>query len=551
MVILLIVAFISGLLTILAPCIWPILPIVLSASSSGGKRKPLGITLGILVSFSVFTLTLSYLVSIFKFDPNILRLVAVFVLTLLGVSLLIPRFSALIEVGVGQLSNLVRPGQGTNRTGFFGGLITGISLGIVWAPCAGPILASVAALAATQMVTTKVVLVTVAYMIGTGIPLFIFATVGSNLLTKSRILSPYLGKIQQFFGIVIIVTALLIWTNYDKIIQVKLLDLFPSYSNFLLRLEQNQKVGVQLDALSGRTSQPKTEKFFLPDLGPAPEIVGINNWLNSGPLTITGLTGKVILVDFWTYTCINCIRTLPYVTGWYEKYKEKGLVVIGVHTPEFEFEKKTENVLNAIKMFGVSYPVAQDNDYKTWNSFNNNYWPAKYLIDSSGHLRQTHFGEGNYEETELAIQALLAEAGKESSTDTLKVEEQMRSFFQTPETYLGTLRRGNPDYLTFEGEWLDDEEFSQSKAGAVLELEFTAQKVFLVITPAGNDIVQLRLDGVPIEENFAGKDVINARLKLDQPRLYELVDIPGKPGKHILRLEFETPGTNLFAFTFG
>lgn len=560
MIILILFAFISGLLTILAPCIWPILPIVLSASSTGGRRKPLGITLGILISFTVFTLTLSYLVSIFHFDPNTLRLVAVVVLILLGLSLLIPRFSGLIEVGVGRLTGLFGNRISSGGTGFFGGLLTGLSLGVVWAPCAGPILASIAALAATQMVTTRVVIVTLAYMIGTGIPLFFFATAGSNLLTRSRALSPHLAKIQRFFGIVIIVTALGIWTNYDKVIQARLLDVFPGYSNLLFRLEQTGRVREQLDVLRGRPSRTETTSF-LPDLGPAPEIVGINRWLNSEPLSLASLRGEVVLIDFWTYTCINCIRTLPFVTGWYEKYKDSGLVVIGVHTPEFEFEKKTENVEMAIKMFNINYPVAQDNDYATWNNYDNLFWPAKYLIDKNGRIRLTHFGEGEYDTIERAIQSLLSETGVSLPEETLVLPDTTPTTRLTRETYLGLARmermasreaprpgrtlytlNADPgrDNFSLGGYWNLTSEYAESERGSELNLKFFAKKVFLVITPkTGGETVSITLDGEKVKE-----------LILDEARLYELISLP-EIGEHLLKLEFEADGIRIFAFTFG
>ena len=561
MIILLVFAFISGLLTILAPCIWPLLPIVLSATSTGGRGKPLGITLGILASFTAFTLTLSYLVSMFHFDPDTLRFTAIIILTILGLSLLMPRFSALIEVGVGRLSALLGGGTGVQRNGFFGGLITGLSLGIVWSPCAGPILASIAALAATQMVESRIILVTLAYMAGTGIPLFIFASVGQNLLTKTRVLSPFLGRIQQFFGVVIIVTAVGIWTNYDKVIQAKLLEAVPAYSNLLFRLEQNKKVREQLDELSGRQTREPETGSFLPDLGPAPEIIGISRWLNSEPMTLSSLRGKVVLVDFWTYTCINCIRTLPFVTGWYEKYKDGGLVVVGVHTPEFEFEKKTENVIKAIAMYKINYPVAQDNDYMTWNNYDNLYWPAKYLIDKEGRLRLVHSGEGEYREIERAIQSLLAETGMPVVEGILDLPDLTPTERLTPETYLGLARVqrlesrekakiGTAGYtlntnltrdgFSFGGEWTLSDEYAKSGLGSTLDLKFFAAKVFLVITPrTTEDRLTIFLDGKKVGE-----------VELDEPRLYQLINLP-TAGEHLLHLEFDSTGTQIFAFTFG
>src|SRR3989344_256461 len=305
MEILLVFAFVSGLITILAPCIWPLLPIILSATATGGHRKPLGITLGIIISFGLVTLTISYIVKIIPFDPNVLRLFAVVVIGLLGLTLLIPRLSAMFEGYVSKLSG--RFAFQNQRNGFWAGLLTGFALGIVWTPCAGPILATIATLAATQQVNSAIILITIVYVIGVGIPLFIFATLGRRLFYGSKRLSPYLGRIQQVFGGVMIITAVLIFTNYDKTLQAKLLDYFPSYSNFLIKFESSDKVKQQLNKLRGGKdkSEDMIGKAFeipkstgLPNLGKASEFVGINNWLNSEPLTMSALKGKVVLIDF-------------------------------------------------------------------------------------------------------------------------------------------------------------------------------------------------------------------------------------------------------------
>lgn len=552
MLTLLLVAFISGLLTILAPCIWPILPVVLSTSTTGGHRRPFGVSLGILLSFTVLTLSLSYLVSIFHFDPNILRLMAVFVLVILGLVLLLPRLSAFLEGYTSRLTSLLPIRD--SGSGFWSGLLTGLSLGVVWAPCAGPILATIAALSATRTVTSQVVLITVVYMLGTGIPLFLFATFGSRLLLQSRSLSPFLGRIQQIFGLIMILTALSIYSGYDRLIQTKLLDILPGYSNLLYRLEQTPSVQEQLNRLSGReNSSPVPQKSFLPDLGMAPEFKGLNQWLNSSPLTQTDLRDKVVLVDFWTYSCINCLRTLPFVSGWAAKYRDQGLVVVGVHTPEFEFEKNTQNVQKALSLYHISYPVALDNSYSTWNNFRNSYWPAKYLIDKDGHLRYKHFGEGNYPETEKAIQTLLAEAGRPISTEVLSLPDTTPKIRLTPETYLGKNRseKFSPAF-TLGGTWNVEGEFAESTAGSTLDLDFFASRVFLVITPQNSeDSILVFLDGKPIENKFVGQDVRDGRLILDSSRLYEIIDLKGLPGSHLLQLKFETTGTKVFAFTFG
>lgn len=554
MLILLLFAFISGLVTIAAPCIWPLLPIVLSSTATGGHKKPLGITLGIITSFALFTLTLSYIIKIIPFDPDILRLFAVLVIGLLGLSLIIPKLSAILEGWVSRLSGqLPTPGVSQARTpGFISGFITGFFLGLVWSPCAGPILATIATLAATQEVNFQIVLVTIVYVIGVGIPLFIFATLGRGLLTKTSLLSRYTGRIQQIFGVIMILTAFAIFTGYDRILQAKLLDSIPSYSTFLYKLESNPGVQKQLDQLrNNKKDMPKNTVFTpaggmdnpnaLPNYGKAPEVVGIFKWLNSEPLTIESLRGKVVLVDFWTYTCINCIRTLPYVTSWYEKYKDKGFVVIGVHTPEFEFEKKTENVQNAIKQYKITYPVAQDNDYLTWKAFNNHYWPAKYLIDAKGNIRYFHFGEGDYDKTEIAIQKLLEEIGMNENMPLVDPYAAKPISKLTPETYLGlTRRQGYGDIWSLGGTWEERDEYIESKTNSTLDFKFNAAKVFLVVTPAtSQDIIKVSVDGK-----------LTQTITADTSKLYTLVELPDT-GTHQLHLDFQTPGTKIYAFTFG
>ena len=559
MVVLLIFAFFSGLVTIAAPCIWPLLPIILSSSAQGGHRKPLGITVGIISSFAFFTLTLSYIVSIIPLDLDALRLVAVGIIAFFGFTLVVPQLNQMVEGAVSRLSG--RLGGLTNQkgSGFVSGLITGLALGIVWTPCAGPILATIATLAATQAVNFQIILVTIVSVIGVGIPLFLFALLGNRVFAKSKSFSKYTGRVQQVFGVLMIIMAFLIFTNQDKVIQARLLDAFPQYSKFLINLESNDAVKSQLDKLRDNKGgfENKEGKLMnsindtLPKLGKAPEFTDIEKWLNSKPLTMEQLKGKVVLVDFWTYTCINCIRTFPFVTSWHEKYKDQGFVVVGVHTPEFEFEKKTENVQNAIKQFGISYPVAQDNDFATWNAYNNHYWPAKYLIDVDGNVRYTHFGEGEYDVTEENIKKLLVEAGKKVTEENLQLEESTPRDVKTPETYLGSLRAEPNSYLQLSGDWKTMPEYSESVAGSTIDLEFNANKVFLVITSENVGIFDVFLDGYPVEPKFSGKDVKNGIVEPDTARLYELIDLKGKTGEHKLKLNFQTPEIRVFAFTFG
>lgn len=587
MELLLVFAFISGLVTILAPCIWPILPIILSGAAGGGRLKPLGITLGIMISFGFFLLATSFIVNLFNVDPNIFRKLAVIIIFVLGVSMIVPSFSGFLESMVSRLTSKFGVGSSGDRTQenhrFFGGFITGLSLGVIWAPCAGPILASIATLAIVGRVNFEVFLVTLFYILGLGIPLFLFAYGGQKLVLRSRVIAPFTGKIQQAFGVLMILTAIAIYTNYDKVIQVKLLEVFPAYSNALINLESNPRVQQELSRLKGKNMENKItlgkpldmgSKSALPNYGKAPNFTGINNWLNTEkPLKVEDLKGKVVLVDFWTYTCINCIRTLPYVTGWYEKYKDDGFVVVGVHTPEFEFEKNTQNVENAIAQYNIKYPVAQDNDYKTWDAYNNRYWPAKYLIDAGGNIRYVHFGEGNYEETEKAIQELLRQANQKVEEGTLEIEDQTPIGTQTPELYLGSLKAQNfypsktltngvknytlsedlpANYFSLGGTWEVEDEGIVSSTESVLELKFFASKVFLVMHPPKGQTgkVKVYLDGKLVNTLDAGESVVNGQVTVDMPFLYHLIDLD-KKGEHLLRLEFETSGTENYAFTFG
>jgi len=573
MIVLMLFSFLAGFVTILAPCIWPLLPIVLSASSGSGKQRPLGITIGVMTSFTVFTLSISYLEKFFHLDANIFRLLAVIIIGLLGISMMIPALGTSFENFVNQILSPFQNKLKKQGTGFGAGYTTGFSIGLVWAPCAGPILATIATLAATQAVDTRVVLVTLAYVVGLGIPLFIFSLMGSRIFGKMRQVTKYTGVVQQLFGFIMIVAALLIYTNYDKVIQVKVLGLFPSYGNFLNKVENNDVVAKQLGNLRGQKGSILHETEGLSDMGQAPDFTGISQWLNSNPLTMSELRGKVVLVDFWTYSCVNCVRTLPHVTGWYEKYKNNNFVIVGVHTPEFAFEKEANNVQNALHEFNINYPVALDNNYGTWQAYKNEYWPAEYLIDAKGHIRHTHFGEGHYEQMELAIRQLLAESGQKLDGEVGTNEDTTPHYDRTPETYLGMARierfasneksrlgeqnYTHPavlarDHFAYEGVWDITNESAKPKKGSALVFHFKAGKAFLVIGPGvkGNQIKVL-IDGKPIDELMAGADVKNGVIILDEERLYNLVDLKGKVENHLLRLEFDNNGILVYAFTFG
>lgn len=580
MILLLSFAFLSGLVTILAPCIWPLLPIILSASSlSKNHTRPLGITLGIMLSFGFFTLFISYLVKLFHIDPNVLRLIAVIVIGFLGITLVIPSFSSYLEVLVSRLSGFFGQKQIKGQD-FTSGFFTGISLGIVWTPCAGPILAAIAALSATGKVTSVVILITFFYVLGTGIPLFIFAYAGQQLVQRTRFISSHLGQIQQVFGIVMILFALAIYTNYDTYLQSQLLNAFPVFNAALNGFENNSALTNQLHILKGQMPTPESDNTsgLFNQNSLAPDFAGITTWLNlpngQKSLSLQSLRGKVVLVDFWTYTCINCIRTLPHVTSWYNTYNKYGFVVVGIHTPEFAFEHDTQNVKNAIKMFGIFYPVGQDNNYATWNNYNNQYWPAEYLIDAQGNIRRFDFGEGQYDQMELAIRELLKQAGHPVTSTLTHMPDATPNGQQSPETYVGsnrmqyyyptgvlqngtqtlTLPQSLPvNSFSLGGMWTINPEFASTGSDSELLYHFQANKVFLVMSPGRNvkSEVKVFLDGKLVDSTYAGQDVQNGVVTVDTDRLYNLIDLHDNPGAHILKLEFLTPGIQVFAFTFG
>jgi len=575
MILLLVFAFLAGIVTILSPCILPILPIVLS-SSIGDKKtnvsRPIGVVLGFVSSFSFFTLFLSSIVQLTGIPAGSLRLLSVFIIAMLGVSMLIPQFQLLTEKLFSRLTSLVPRTQA--QPGFFPGVIVGLSLGLLWTPCVGPILASVISLAITGTVTLDAFFITFAYSLGTAIPMFLIMIGGRSLLLKVPWLLANTGKIQKGFGVLMILTAIGIYTNIDRQFQTFIIEKFPQYGVGLTQFEDNAIVQEQLERLAGsKTDDENIGKPMFDLLNPkgfrAAEIIAGGIWFNSKPLTLNSLKGKVILIDFWTYSCINCQRTLPYLRDWWKKYEDKGLVIIGIHAPEFEFEKDPENVRKAIADFKLIYPIVQDNDFSTWRAYNNRYWPAKYFIDKEGYIRYTHFGEGEYDKSEQVIQELLNEAGSDGVSQKVDNPEY-QVYGRTPETYLGYSRieyLASPesvrydvfsfytrplilpnDRYSLDGEWKITKEYANPRKGSSLEFSFDAKEVFLVMGPSNSSAkVKVTVDD---GEQFSGEDVVDSIVTIDSDKLYKLVNLP-LPGRHTLKLEFLDDNAQLFAFTFG
>jgi cytochrome c biogenesis protein CcdA/thiol-disulfide isomerase/thioredoxin len=580
-IVLLIVAFVAGVVTAVSPCVLPVLPIVLATGAGGDRRRPYLVIAGLIASFSFFTLASVQIISALHLPSSFLRDVAIAIVAVFGLTLLVPALSAAYERATAGIPAL---GARMAHPGVAGGLVTGVGLGLVWTPCAGPILGAVTSLAVTAPGSAATVALVVAYAFGAGLPLLAIALGGRTALArlKLRSASPWASRA---LGALVLVTAGLMAIGADTAITADLTSAVPDWTGTLQALERTQQVQSALSDLGvgPRATLPagtggSTDASGLPDLGPAADFTGIDNWLNSKPLTMAGLRGKVVLVDFWTYSCVNCIRTLPYVESWYQKYAAQGLVIVGVHTPEFAFEHDSGNVAAAISRFGITYPVAQDNEYATWNAYTNEYWPADYLIDSTGHLRNAHYGEGDYVQTEDSIRALLAAAGTPTgalpaaatSAPTPPITDT-----QTPETYVGTARQGQfsspeaprsgsqsytlpgslaKDSFAVRGTWDFQDEYAQATAaGDQLELSFYARDVYLVLAadspvPAVVGVTGLAPGAATIQAN---EDVAaDGSLTVGPARLYHLVHLSAA-ARGTVTITFNSKGTRAYAFTFG
>ncbi|HVQ59962.1 MAG TPA: cytochrome c biogenesis protein DipZ [Solirubrobacterales bacterium] len=580
MALLIIFGFVAGAATALSPCVLPVLPIALSAGATGGRRRPLGIVIGLAVSFTFATVALVYVISALGLPNDFLRKFAIVVLLGFGITLMIPPLAARLEAWMSQFAG--RAGVHSSGDGFWSGTAVGASLGLVYAPCAGPILAGVITVSASQSFSTGRLAVALSYGIGSAVVLYFLMLGGRKLIAP---LARRGVGLQIAMGAVMVVVALAMLGNYDIRFQSKIAADLPSF--LVNPSEALEDTASAQDALvdlrggghgvgskeSGKAPEAAEGGLDLPVLGQAPDFVGNQRWFNTPggkPLSLAELRGRVVLVDFWTYSCINCIRTFPYLKAWDKRYRKDGLTIVGVHAPEFPFEKEASNVEDAIETNGIRYPVAQDNDLATWSAYGNQYWPAEYFIDAEGNVRYTHFGEGEYEEKEAVIRQLLTEAGSEVGSSRAGGQGiEAAAGVTTPETYLGAARaegftngaiapglhdfkapEGLPDNaLAYHGPWrvtLD----SATAEGGSLDLNFGARRVYLVLgSPDRAREVKVMLDGKPIPAAAAGSDVEGGAVTVSKQRLYNLVDLP-KVGHHVLELQPEQ-GVTGYAFTFG
>ncbi len=551
-------AFLEGFALILSPCILPILPIMLSGTIEGGKRRPLGIISGFVITFALFTLFSHFLVARLGINLDRLRDVAFILIALFGVvmvsSYLTEKFSLLTQK-LANIGTSFTPGD--QKGGFLSGVLLGALVSLVWTPCAGPILAAALIQIAVQKTALGSFLALLAFALGSVTPMLIIALLGKKLVRSIGFIKKRTELLRKIFGVIIIITTLgLAYISHFRP------DLFALLAGSAAPAET---------APAPSPTAGLVDELVIPYA--APPLAGLDPWINSAPLTIAQLKGKVVLIDFWTYSCINCIRTLPYLLAWDKAYRDQGLVIIGVHSPEFEFEKNADNVRQAVKRFGIQYPVALDNQYATWNNYNNSYWPAHYLIDKNGRVVYQHFGEGDYAGTEHNIRVLLglnsmknmaaASVNAETPGDTL-----------TPETYLGYERAENfaskesqvadqvasytfprslpADDWALQGLWqINGQKIIAMAAGVAVRIHFQAKHVYVVMGSTTKLPVRVTvlLNDKPIAAN-GGADVRDGAITVTAQRLYEVAQFLNSTTGEIT-LIFDKPGVELYTFTFG
>ena len=585
---LLLLAYFGGILTILSPCILPVLPFVFARSDQPFRKSGLPLLAGMAVTFalvaSLATVGGGWVVRANQFG----RIAALVLFGIFGLTLLFSSLAERISRPIVSLGSRLsgNPEAGPSIANSF---LLGIGTGLLWAPCAGPILGIILTTAALGGASARTVLLLLVYAAGAATSLAIALLAGGKAFAAMKRSLGAEEWIRRVLGVAILAGVVAVAFGLDRGVLSRLS--LASTSSFEQRLvdkfrSPGQPTGAPNDqgknnAAGAMTSPSAVDGSKAPALE---KIAGATAWINSAPLTASDLRGKVVLVDFWTYSCINCLRTLPYVKAWNEKYKNDGLVIIGVHTPEFAFEKDEANVRKAVKDLGITYPVAMDNDYRIWRNFQNEYWPADYLIDAQGHIREHHFGEGSYDESEQQIRSLLEEAnhkplpeaaspiaaaGAEAAPDT--------SDLLSPETYIGYERAEHfaspggfnqdapklysaPSTLqlnqwAFSGQWKDEGMIATSlSASAAIVYRFHARDLHLVLGPSsdGKPIrFRITLDGkAPGEDHGADTDADGYGTVTDN-RLYQLVRQNGTIRDRTFRIEFLSPGVEAFSFTFG
>ena len=559
---LVLIGLVGGIITGLSPCVLPVLPVVLLGGGSAGpdtgpgaesaRRRPYLVVLGLTLSFAVFTLFGSLILASLHLPDDAIRWLGLALLVLVGLGLLVPPLGHLIER---PFYGFPQRALGTGRNGF----LLGIALGAVFVPCAGPVLAAITVAGATGHIGLRTVGLTLGFAVGTAIPLLAFALAGRGLTQRLGAFRRHQGAFRAVSGAVVIVLAVALTFNLSDIIQRDIPNYFQAVGN---SLEKGAKGAPQGGSVSLQACQ--TAALYggsgLEKCGPAPAFRGIQQWLNTPggqPVSLASLKGKVVLVDFWAYSCINCQRELPHVEAWDKAYASDGLEVVGVHTPEYAFEHVPSNVAAGVRRLGLTFPVALDNSYGTWNAYDNQSWPASYLIDASGQIRHVSIGEGDYSGEEQLIRQLLSAAhpGIALPRATDVPDTTPEDTAQTPETYLGAERQqgyhGSAPYATGQftapatlpadsfalaGAWTIGQESITAGQGAGITLAFHASKVYLDVggtgtltVSAGGTSKVIRVSGAPDIYTVATKQ-------------------PAGDGTVTIRL---SPGLQAYSFTFG
>jgi len=562
-------AYAGGILTIFSPCVLPVLPFIFVRSEQSFRRVGLPILVGMAATFtllaSLATVGGAWLAQVNQYG----RYAAMLLLLLFGIALIFPVLSDRLMrpfVALGGRLQQHADQQGSMK----GSLLLGIAVGFLWAPCAGPILGLVLAGTALNGANLYSALLLLVFAAGAATSLGVALLAGGRIFA---LMKRGLGAeqwVRRGLGVMVVVGVIVIALGWDT--------RFLSQFSFLSTASTEQK-------LIGKLAQPSEHTAMQAVVAPpkAPPLLGATQWLNSPPLNNDSLRGKVVLVDFWTYSCINCLRTLPYLKAWDEKYRRQGLVIVGVHAPEFAFEKDSRNVEQAVRTLGIRYPVAIDNQYAIWNAFQNRYWPAHYLIDAQGHIRDQHFGEGNYQETEQMIQRLLKEAHQGLALNEELVQATGSGAMaagtalqKSPETYLGYARQENlvspeavkhdasarystPNALklnqwALRGIWQVSPESAVLKSpGGTISYHFQGRDLHLVLGSRNGKPVRFKvtLDGKPPGADHGADIDTQGNGEIHEQRLYQLVRQNNGGGNRIFRIEFLDKNAEAFAFTFG
>lgn len=578
------IGFLGGLITGISPCILPVLPVLLlsgAGSTRAGKRglnaaaRPYLMIAGLVCSFSLATLIGSALLTALHLPQDAIRWAALVVLTLIGLGLIFPPLQHVIER---PFAYFPQRQIGTGTDGF--GL--GLTLGALYVPCAGPVLAAIVVAGGTSSIGAGALVLTATFALGNALPLLGFALAGQRVAARVAAFRRRQRAIQIAGGIAMIVLAVALVFNLPAMLQRAVPDYTTAMQNRLGGNEigrslnpapgapqRTQGGGLPLSqagtTVDGALSDCSSGSAELQRCGPAPALTGVTGWLNTPndqPLDPTSVRGKVVLIDFWAYSCINCQRAIPHVIDWYNRYRDSGLLVLGVHTPEYAFERVPENVASGAADLHIPYPIALDNDYATWNNYQNLYWPAEYLIDANGQVRHTKFGEGDYDGTEKLIRELLVDAHPDARlpapANSADTTPQTRL---TPETYLGVSRAGNyggsgdyksgsatlsypttlaDDKFALSGRWtLDDQGATADGDDSAIRLNYTAQNVYAVVGGAGT--IAVTRDEKTTTTAIGGA-----------PTLHQIVGNNSGDGAHRDQLDVHvSKGLQVFSFTFG